>query len=81
MSLECFSKKRLVLTSVLSNAASEGNNYASAMQSDNNIYPSLHSGAYPILRRYFDLSPIVEQGEFGIGSVAPILSAFAYFSN
>jgi len=63
-----------------SNWASEANPSASAAQSDANIYPSLHAGDYPILRRYFDASPIVEQSEFGINTSAPILAAFSYFA-
>ncbi|MDB5259445.1 MAG: Cellulose 1,4-beta-cellobiosidase [Candidatus Taylorbacteria bacterium] len=60
--------------------ANEGNPYNAAVQSDANIYPSFHSGSYPLLRRYFDISAIVEQSEFGINTNAPILAAFAYFS-
>ena len=60
--------------------ASNGNDYAATIQNNNNVYPSIEQDAYPILRRYFDLSAIVEQSEFGIGSIASILAAFAYFS-
>lgn len=56
------------------------NSYNSQAQRDGNIYPSLQNGIYPILRRYFDISGMVEQSEFAINSIAPIAAAYAYFS-
>ena len=61
--------------------ASNGNDFGAAVQSNTNVYPSIEQGVYPILRRYFDVSAVVEQSEFGIGSIAPILAGFIYFTN
>ena len=63
------------------NYASMGNACVYAAQHDTNIYPSLINGDYPTLRRYFDLSCFVEQSEFGVGTIAPVIAAYAYFSD
>ncbi|HIH09878.1 MAG TPA: cellulose 1,4-beta-cellobiosidase [Candidatus Diapherotrites archaeon] len=60
-----------------------GNIYGRKATDHSVIYPAGKEAddPYPVLRRYFDVSSLVEMSEFGIGDAAPGAMVFAYFSN
>ena len=60
---------------------SEGYDAGRAAQDDANLYPSIHANTYPMLRRYFDIGSLVEQSEYAMANIPPLLAAYAYFSN
>ncbi len=59
----------------------QGNIYKRIALSGDYLYPAgKENGPYPILRRYFDISEMVEMNEYGVGDSAPGVAVFAYFS-